>query len=1458
MKTRDLIIESYLFVTSFALFGVGMFSLLGYLVYHQVNQLSVMMLPDSAVGALLMSGLLLSTIRQARSIVLLFAALIMSLCIYSLIHNFWAGSADAGQSWITGFKRMRSELAVVGITITLATCLSLWCGVLARFAQVIGSAIVVLGVVSQLADFYPVFEIFRLGFKHASSNIANVLVIALGVSVFLLALPAKRAIRSEACQLPVTGFIAVLLACAMWYVLSLQNSNAITHESDLLLSKTRDAIVQTETERLALIERISGRWQSLGRLPPPRLWREEVSSYLRDFIDLGSIGIIDRDFTPVLHEFRDGRQQAWIPSFLADSSNHPWLEHSFREAEAHLSPIYHQTNGVTTAIIASRLDLPGRAPMLVVASLDISKTMQALENRHFSDLALRLYEQDKSIFNSSTDQENRFYIDVGAIDIPIHDNRQWRLISSMDRAHIGALPSYLPSLGLLLGLFLSGLLILSRRLLYINTERTRHMEALNDELKKMLAQQQSLQKLNQRIRQFSRDVLCSVDTNGRFIEISPSCEQMFGYTPEELMGQSFSELVLAEDREITGKVAASVLAGRTIYNFQNRYRHRDGSVINVLWAADGSESDDTLFCVAHDITPLVRAQTYAETHRDILNMIVQERSQPEILRAICLMVEKLEPDVLCSILLLDEASSSLHTAMAPSLPDDFNNAINGAVVGDKAGSCGTAAYRRELVIVENIETDPLWNDYRESALRHNLRACWSFPMMTQQGKVLGTFALYNRQPSVPNQELTDNLASAAQLATISITRALDRKTLQESEQRFRSLFTFNSDAIYSFDLDGNFKQANDATLELTGLTHEEINELHFSNVIFAEDLERTQQHFMLAQKGIPQRYEIRIVNNQGEQLHLDVANLPIMVDEQIAGVFGIAKNITESKKAEKQLRLFKRSVESSFNGIVIVDALAEDMPVTYVNAGFERITGYSSDEIIGRNCRFLQGNERGQPGLNVIRQGLVDDSEIHSVLRNFRKNGSPFWNDLYISPIHDDEGKVTHYVGIQNDISEERRYQEELSFNSSHDVLTGLPNRTLLQDRLSQGCQVSRRYERYIAVMFIDLDGFKQINDSNGHHCGDQILVEVSSRLGEQVRAGDTVARIGGDEFVVLLPDLAQEEDVLPVAERILLALSKPYEIDGAIFQTSASIGITLNDGCIENPMELIQEADMAMYKAKQEGRNNYQWFTNDLSQNVRERVDLRSEMEKAIENEDFELYYQPQIDGHSGLVAGMEALIRWRHTKRGFVSPMTFISLAEETGQIVPISLWVLDTACRQLRSLADHGMNTLSIAVNISPVHFRRKDFFESIVAALARYDLNPEQLELEITESVLLSDAERTIECLQKLSALGIGIALDDFGTGYSSLSYLKYLPISKVKIDRCFVTDIISDKNDAAIAQGIITMAHHLGIKVVAEGVEDEDQSAFLKKANCDQLQGYHFARPMPAEELHPFLINNRYK
>ncbi|HLD64872.1 MAG TPA: EAL domain-containing protein [Pseudomonas sp.] len=677
--------------------------------------------------------------------------------------------------------------------------------------------------------------------------------------------------------------------------------------------------------------------------------------------------------------------------------------------------------------------------------------------------------------------------------------------------------------------------------------------------------------------------------------------------------------------------------------------------------------------------------------------------------------------------------------------------------------------------------------------------------------------------------------SARLVLALDVTEKLKADaTAKRKETVFRQLLTDNRDAMLVIDHDGSVRYANPAAKHLLRTPEEAL---------------LTQRFQMPTDLGNP--YEWNLPLADGDQLTVEV-QCSQTEWEGIAMRLLSLRDIGQRKEAEKQLRLLQRSLQAIHNGVIITDALAEDQPITYVNAAFERITGYRADEVLGRNCRFLQGGEHNQAGILPIRQGLLEQRESHTVLRNFRKDGSAFWNALYIAPVPNEQGEITHFIGVQNDISEQRRFESELAYNASHDVLTGLPNRSLLEDRLIQGCQISQRYERSLAVMFIDLDGFKPVNDTMGHTIGDLILIEVALRMNQQVRPGDTVARLSGDEFVVLLPDLARQEDVLLVADRIIESIARPYRIQGVELHITASMGITLSDGTIEEPMQLIQQADLAMYKAKQQGRNTYQWYTKDLNQKVSERVNLRNELQKAIEAEAFELYYQPQIDARSGRVIGMEALLRWNHAEQGFISPAQFVPIAEDTGQIIPLSLWVLETACRQGKLLNDQGLGALVMAVNISPVHFQRANFIDNVLLALKNSQLPAELLELEITETVLLDNAERAIHTLHALRSLGVRLSIDDFGTGFSSLNYLKRLPINKVKIDRSFVQEVISDQHDAAITQGIISMAHHLKLRVIAEGVETEAQVAFLKKGHCDEFQGYFFAKPMPVKLLQVFL------
>ncbi|MDT8879238.1 EAL domain-containing protein [Halomonas saccharevitans] len=852
---------------------------------------------------------------------------------------------------------------------------------------------------------------------------------------------------------------------------------------------------------------------------------------------------------------------------------------------------------------------------------------------------------------------------------------------------------------------------------------------------------------------------------------------------------------------------------------------------------------------------LMAAREQLEQQQAIQAMIVEEAPLDQTLEAICRMLEAQLQGGICSIMQADVEGQRLHLVAGQRLSASYRQAIASVPIGADVGACGSSAHRRELVVCKDLARDPRWKGFYDLADSEGLRACWSYPVIARDGRLLGTFATYYRRPAAPGSHELERIVQAVDLVALAMERAQDRRSLWESEQRYRSLFTYNPDAVFSMDLKGHFVSANDHCAALTGYAVEALLGSHFSEFLQADDLAAVQQKVELTAAGEPCRYELKVPHRDGTLHWLDLTTLPVVVDGRITGIYGIAKDVTRRREYEIRLRILERGVEASVNGVLIADASLPGLPIIYANDAFQRMTGYARAEIIGRNARFLQGSETDALAVQKIRRELAQHREVHVTLCNYRKDGTPFWNDLYISPVRDDHGRVTHYVGIQHDISEQKAYEAHLAYHAGHDALTGLANRTLLEDRLVHDAELARRQGMRLAVLFLDLDEFKPINDSLGHAVGDELLRGVSQRLSAAMRPGDTLARLGGDEFVVLLPDLHDPTQADTVAERLLSIVARPYRVGEHELSLSCSIGIAVSTAEMEQPLELIQQADMAMYRAKQQGRNACQWFSPEIIHRMGDRVALRNELQEAIEARDFELHYQPLID-REGRVAGVEALLRWPHPVRGFVSPADFIPLAEETGQIIPISEWVLARACRDLSQLDRAGHGSLNVAVNLSPLQFHRASFLGNLRETLAVTGLPAPQLSLELTEGVLMDDTEGAIATLHALREMGVGVAIDDFGTGFSSLSYLKNLPIDRVKIDRSFVSGVAHSAEDAAIIQGIISMAHHLGLKVVAEGIEQEQQHHLLSAHGCDLFQGYHFARPMPLESLIDFLAEHR--
>ncbi|MEJ6020714.1 sensor domain-containing protein [Ramlibacter sp. PS4R-6] len=571
------------------------------------------------------------------------------------------------------------------------------------------------------------------------------------------------------------------------------------------------------------------------------------------------------------------------------------------------------------------------------------------------------------------------------------------------------------------------------------------------------------------------------------------------------------------------------------------------------------------------------------------------------------------------------------------------------------------------------------------------------------------------------------------------------------------------------------------------------------------------------------------------------------------------RDVTARHKSQELLRLLEGSIARLNDLVIITEAgpFSEPGPrIVFVNEAFERRTGYTPEEVMGRTPRLLQGPGTQRSELDKIRQAMEQWQPARVDLINYKKSGEAFWVDLEVSPVWDEQRKLTHWVAVGRDITERKTAEEKIQYLAFYDPLTRLPNRQLLLDRLHRALSEGDK-PREGALMFIDLDNFKVLNDTLGHQKGDQLLQQVAERLRSCVARGDTVARLGGDEFVILLQHTGQKPfeptaGARAVSERILQKLGEPYQLSGYLHHSTCSIGVTLFGKTPWTVSELLKQADLAMYQAKAAGRNAVRFFDPEMQATATANAAMATDLRQAWREGQFLIDYQPQV-GADGRMTGVEALLRWKHPQRDMVPPAEFIPTAEETSLIVPIGRWVIEQACAQLAKWEKQpGREHLSIAVNVSVRQFRDPDFVDQVMHAIRDWKIEPHKLKLELTESLLAEGIEVTTAKMASLKEMGVSLSLDDFGMGYSSLSYLKRLPLDQLKIDKEFVRDILTDANDAAIARTIIHLARSLGLGVVAEGVETEEQRAFLANEGCYEYQGFLFCKPLRIDELEAFI------
>ena len=573
------------------------------------------------------------------------------------------------------------------------------------------------------------------------------------------------------------------------------------------------------------------------------------------------------------------------------------------------------------------------------------------------------------------------------------------------------------------------------------------------------------------------------------------------------------------------------------------------------------------------------------------------------------------------------------------------------------------------------------------------------------------------------------------------------------------------------------------------------------------------------------------------------------------------RDVSTRRKSQEHLMLLETCISRLSDIVVIAEALPTNKQVPYivfVNEAFERHTGYSRRDVIGQTPQKLLGPELLPGELQRISAALKHKRQAASELVIYRKDGSCFWLELEIVLVQAQPDEVKHWVAVGRDITQRKGAADAIHQLAYYDPLTGLPNRLMLLTRLEQVLAQNTSMQRYGVLMFIDVDKLKLINDTLGHHKGDQLLQQVAARLQTCVEATDTVARLGGDEFVVMLENLDADASIAALkarvlADKVLAQLREPFDLGGYLHYTTSSIGVTSLNGQQDSVSEVLKQADLAMYQAKTTGRNTLCFFDPVMQAAVNASAAVSSDLHLGLRERQFLLYYQPQLN-YEGQVTGVEALLRWRHPKRGLVEPADFIPMAEETGLILPLGQWALATACDQLAAWAASPQTAgLSISVNVSVRQFRHPEFVDGVMAQIKRTGIAPQRLRLELTESLLADGMEITLAKMGTLKALGVTMALDDFGTGYSSLSALKSLPLDQIKIDRCFVADVLSNPHDAAIARAIITLAHSLGLEVMAEGVETLAQRDFLVAEGCHQFQGFLYSRPLPIDQLEPYLV-----
>ncbi|OYX29143.1 MAG: diguanylate cyclase [Hydrogenophilales bacterium 32-62-9] len=966
--------------------------------------------------------------------------------------------------------------------------------------------------------------------------------------------------------------------------------------------------------------------------------------------------------------------------------------------------------------------------------------------------------------------------------------------------------------------------------------------------------------------------------SGRIVH-NPQWARLMGLDPQQSEHTWQTALDCVHEDERDGVMAAiqDCLAGHAAFEYECRIRHPDGSVIWVqnhgeVMARDSDGKPLHMVGSLHEITRqkretlLVQGRNqFLQTIAAVNEMLMQDLPEQELMARIC---QELVRDGLFRMAwigMLDRDGVRVRPMAEAGFIEDYLSRLDVRCDDSPQGQgpTGTAIRTGATVFNDDTENNTRFALWRQRARAQGYRSSAATPLRVQ-GRVVGALNVYAAEPHAFGQEKQLLLEKLAVDLGVAFGHRAALTALRQSEERFRLLLEASPEAIFGVDTRGICTFVNPACLRMLGYTQDELLGKHMHPLIHhsypdGQPYPVEQCHVRCSTlEGRPTHIENEVHwRKDGSSFPVEYWSHPIFRDGALMGAVVNFVDITERKRMEQALRVSEERYRLISN--VATDLLyscihsdAGFATIDWATASTERIFGYTLDEILARGCwrHFVHPDDLPEFDRNI--RYLVPGQRSECELRILARDGSIHYARAYSRAMESDAAGKTRLYGACQDITERRQAEARIEFLAHHDALTGLPNRVLLRDRFAQALSLSERAKTRIAVLFLDLDNFKVVNDTLGHASGDLLLQQVVKRLSHCTRESDTISRQGGDEFILLLNDIPNQETVERIAGEILQRLADPVEIDGHVLNTSGSIGIAMVPEDGRDFDSLLQKADTAMYNAKEAGRNAYRFYDEQMNVQAHEHLLLQNRLHQALTRAEFSLHYQPQLAIDSGQVIGVEALLRWNNPELGEVAPARFMPVAEDCGLIVPIGVWVLEEACRQAQSWRQSGWPELGIAVNLSALQFRRPGLVDSVAGALEQSGLPPHLLELELTESILLQDAENTLDTVRRLKALGVRLSIDDFGTGYSSLSYLKRFAVDKLKIDRSFVRDISTDPDDAAIVRAVIQLARSLRLGTLAEGVETQEQLAFLREEGCQEAQGFLFSRPLAAPALKAFL------